>query len=39
MELKDVVKEKYWQAALRVLHIDPRSRFPERRSVLTPFER
>lgn len=26
-------------AALRVLHIDPRSRFPERRSVLTPFER
>ena len=26
-------------AALRVLQIDPRSRFPERRSVLTPFER
>jgi len=26
-------------AALRVLHIDSRSRFPERRSVLTPFER
>lgn len=26
-------------AALRVLYIDPRSRFPERRSVLTPFER
>jgi protein ImuB len=26
-------------AALRVLHIDPSSRFPERRSVLTPFER
>jgi protein ImuB len=26
-------------AALRVLDIDPRSRFPERRSVLTPFER
>jgi protein ImuB len=26
-------------AALRVLHIDPRSRFPERRSVLAPFER
>jgi protein ImuB len=25
-------------AALRVLQIDPRSRFPERRSVLTPFE-
>jgi protein ImuB len=24
--------------ALRVLNIDPRSRFPERRSVLTPFE-
>jgi protein ImuB len=27
------------EAALRVLQIDPRSRFPERRSVLTPFER
>jgi protein ImuB len=26
-------------AALRVLMIDPHSRFPERRSVLTPFER
>ena len=26
-------------AALRVLDIDPRSRFPERRSVLAPFER
>jgi protein ImuB len=26
-------------AALRVLMIDPNSRFPERRSVLTPFER
>jgi protein ImuB len=26
-------------AALRVLYIDPRSRFPERRSVLAPFER
>jgi protein ImuB len=26
-------------AALRVLQIDPRSRFPERRSVLAPFER
>jgi protein ImuB len=25
-------------AALRVLQIDPRSRFPERRSVLAPFE-
>lgn len=27
------------EAALRVLQIDPRSRFPERRAVLTPFER
>jgi protein ImuB len=26
-------------AALRVLQIDPRSRFPERRAVLAPFER
>jgi protein ImuB len=26
-------------AALRVLEIDPDSRFPERRAVLTPFER
>jgi protein ImuB len=25
-------------AALRVLEVDPRSRFPERRAVLTPFE-
>jgi protein ImuB len=25
-------------AALRVLEIDPGSRFPERRAVLTPFE-
>ena len=26
------------EAAMRVLQIDPRSRFPERRAVLTPFE-
>lgn len=26
-------------AALRILEVDPRSRFPERRAVLTPFER
>ena len=25
-------------AALRVLEVDPDSRFPERRAVLTPFE-
>jgi hypothetical protein len=25
-------------AALRVLEVDPESRFPERRAVLTPFE-
>ena len=25
-------------AALRVLEVDPQSRFPERRAVLTPFE-
>jgi protein ImuB len=27
------------EAALRVLEVDPSSRFPERRAVLTPFER
>jgi protein ImuB len=26
------------EAALRVLEVDPDSRFPERRAVLTPFE-